>query len=69
MKNELTLFLGAMFGVGGATTALRLISTNISKKVLKKLPQKALTRAFRYRSSKDKTITKSIRKDSKGIRS
>lgn len=48
VKNELTLFLGAMFGVGGATTALRLISTNIAKEVLKKLPQKALTKTIYY---------------------
>lgn len=48
VKNELTLFLGAMFGVGGATTALRLISTNIANQVLKKLPQKALTKTIYY---------------------
>lgn len=48
VKNELTLFLGAMFGIGGATTTLRLISTNISKQVLKKLPQKALTKTIYY---------------------
>lgn len=48
VKNELTLFLGAMFGIGGATTTLRLISTNISKQALKKLPQKALTKTIYY---------------------
>ncbi len=48
VKNELTLFLGAMFGVSGANTALRLISTNISKQVLKKLPQKSLTKTIYY---------------------
>ena len=48
VKNELTLFLGAMFGIGGATTTLRLISTNMAKQVLKKLPQKALTKTIYY---------------------
>ena len=48
VKNELTIFLGAMFGIGGASTTLRLISTNISKQVLKKLPQKALTKTIYY---------------------
>lgn len=48
VKNELTLFLGAMFGVGGANTALRLISTNMAKQVLKKLPQQALTKTIYY---------------------
>ena len=48
VKNELTLFLGAMFGIGGANTALRLISTNMAKQVLKKLPQQALTKNIYY---------------------
>lgn len=48
VKNELILFLGAMFGVGGANTALRLISTNMAKQVLKKLPQQALTKSIYY---------------------
>jgi hypothetical protein len=48
VKNELTLFLGAMFGVGGATNAIRLVSTNIAKQALKKLPQKALTKTIYY---------------------
>lgn len=48
VKNELILFLGAMFGVGGANTALRLISTNMAKQVLKKLPQQALTKGIYY---------------------
>jgi len=48
VKNELILFLGAMFGVGGANTALRFISTNMAKQVLKKLPQQALTKTIYY---------------------
>ncbi len=48
VKNELIIFIGVMFGVGGATNALRLISTNIAKQALKKLPQKALTKTIYY---------------------
>lgn len=66
VKNELTLFLGAMFGVGGATTALRLISTNIAKQVLKKLPQKALTKTIYYPIIKKIAAAMSV-KMTKGI--
>lgn len=48
VKGELTLFLGVMFGVGGSASAVRLISSNLSKQALKKLPQKALTKTFYY---------------------
>lgn len=48
VKNELTLFLGVMFGVSGASSALKVISANISKQMLKKLPQKALTKTIYY---------------------
>lgn len=48
VKGELTLFLGVMFGVGGSASALRLVSSNLSKQALKKLPQKALTKTFYY---------------------
>ena len=61
VKNELTLFLGAMFGVGGATTALRLISTNVAKQVLKKLPQKALTKTIYYPIIKKIAATMSVK--------
>lgn len=42
IRNELILFLGVMFGIGGATTAVRLISTKIAKETLKKLQRKAM---------------------------
>ena len=61
VKNELTLFLGAMFGIGGATTTLRLISTNISKQALKKLPQKALTKTIYYPIIKKIAATMSVK--------
>ncbi|WP_459481516.1 bacteriochlorophyll 4-vinyl reductase [Clostridium saccharoperbutylacetonicum] len=45
-RKELILFLGAMFGVGGANATLRLISVNIAKQELKKLPRQALIRTI-----------------------
>jgi uncharacterized protein (DUF697 family) len=45
---ELVVFTGVMFGVGGSATALRLISVNMSKQALKKIPQKALTNTIYY---------------------
>lgn len=47
-KQEIILFLGTMFGVGGSAQAVRLLSSSISKQALKKLPQKALTKTFYY---------------------
>lgn len=61
VKNELTLFLGAMFGVGGATTALRVISTNVAKQALKKIPQKALTKTIYYPIIKKIAATMSVK--------
>ncbi|MBD7911874.1 bacteriochlorophyll 4-vinyl reductase [Clostridium cibarium] len=48
VKNELILFLGAMFGVGGATTAVRLISNSMAKQVFRKLQEKALAKTIYY---------------------
>jgi len=48
VKGELTLFLGVMFGVGGSSSAVKVLSSNISKQMLKKLPQKALTKTIYY---------------------
>jgi uncharacterized protein (DUF697 family) len=48
VRNELIVFIGVMFGVSGSAAALRVISANMSKKVLKKLPQKALTSTVYY---------------------
>lgn len=47
-KQEIILFLGTMFGVGGSAQAVRLLSSSVSKQALKKLPQKALTKTFYY---------------------
>ncbi|MBE4907864.1 bacteriochlorophyll 4-vinyl reductase [Bacillus luteolus] len=48
VRGELILFLGVMFGVGGSASALKVLSSRISQQVLKKLPQKALTKTFYY---------------------
>lgn len=48
VKGELTLFLGVMFGVGGSASAVKMLSSSIAKQVLKKLPQKALTKTIYY---------------------
>ena len=37
-----------MFGVSGAVSGVRILSTQIAKTTLKKLPQKALTKTFWY---------------------
>lgn len=46
--SELTLFLGVMFGVGGSASAVRVISSTLSKKAIKQIPKKALTKTFYY---------------------
>ena len=48
VRNQLILYCGVMFGVSGAVSGVRLLSTQIAKTTLKKLPQKALTKTFWY---------------------
>jgi len=57
IKNEVTIFIGAMFGIGGAATTLRMISTKLSIKALEIIPQKALTSTI-YNSIIKKVATK-----------
>ena len=47
-KNILTLFVGIMFGVNGAATAVNKMAGQMAKQVAKKLPQKALTKGVVY---------------------
>ncbi len=47
-KGELTLFIGVMFGIGGSASAVKVLSSAVSKQILKKLPQKALTKTIYY---------------------
>ena len=48
VKNQLILYCGVMFGVSGAVSGVRVLSTQVAKTTLKKLPQKALTKTFWY---------------------
>ena len=48
IKNQLILYCGVMFGVSGAVSGVRVLSTQIAKTALKKIPQKALTKTFWY---------------------
>lgn len=48
VRNQLILYCGVMFGVDLAVSGLRVLTTQIAKTTLKKLPQKALTKTFWY---------------------
>lgn len=48
IKSQLIMYCGVMFGVSGAVSGVRVLSTQIAKTALKKLPQKALTKTFWY---------------------
>lgn len=48
VNGELILFLGVMFGVGGATATIKALSAQLSKEALKKIPNKALTKTVYY---------------------
>lgn len=48
VKNQLILYCGVMFGVSGAVSGVRVLSTQVAKAALKKIPQKALTKTFWY---------------------
>lgn len=48
VTNQLILYCGVMLGASGASQAVRLMSSALSKQALVKLPQKALTKTFYY---------------------
>lgn len=48
VKNQLILYCGVMFGVSGAVSGVRVLSTQVAKTAIKKIPQKALTKTFWY---------------------
>ena len=48
VRNRLILYCGVMFGVSGAISGVRVLSSQVAKVALKKLPQKALTKTFWY---------------------
>lgn len=48
VRGQLILYCGVMFGVSGAAAGIRILSSQIAKTTLKKLPQKALTKTLWY---------------------
>ncbi len=48
VRNQLVLYCGVMFGVSGAVSGVRVLSAQIAKTALRKIPQKALTKTFWY---------------------
>lgn len=48
VQRQLVLYCGVMFGVGGASATLRVVSSALGKQALKKIPQMALTKTFYY---------------------
>ena len=48
VKNQLILYCGVMFGVSGAVSGVRVLTTQIAKTAGKKIPQQALTKTFWY---------------------
>jgi len=47
-RNMMIIFLGAMLGVSGSSSALKLAAPGVAKVILKKVPQIALTKTFYY---------------------
>ena len=48
IRGQLILYCGVMFGVSGAAAGVRMLSSQIAKTTLKKLPQQALTKTLWY---------------------
>lgn len=48
IRNQLILYCGVMFGVSGAASGVRVLSAQLAKTTLKRIPQKALTKTFWY---------------------
>lgn len=48
VRGQLIMYCGVMFGVSGAAAGVRILSSQIAKTTLKKLPQKALTKTLWY---------------------
>ena len=71
VRDTLIAYIGVMFGVQGASEVVRIISTQLSKTALKRLPQKALTKTFYYPIIKNigKVLSVKITKDTfaKGV--
>ena len=48
VRNQMVLYCGVMFGASGAVSGVRVLTAQIAKTALKKIPQKALTKTFWY---------------------
>ena len=48
ITSKLVVYCGVMFGVGGASATVRVVSSALGKQALKKIPQMALTKTFYY---------------------
>ncbi len=48
VMHTIIIYCGVMFGAGGAAATLRVLSSQLSKQALKKIPQMALTKTFYY---------------------
>lgn len=48
VRNQLIMYCGVMFGASGAVSGVRVLTTQLVKTTVKKLPQKALTKTFWY---------------------
>lgn len=48
VNGDLVLFLGVMFGVGGATATIKALSAQLSKQAMKQIPNKALMKTIYY---------------------
>ena len=59
VKSNLIMYCGVMFGVSGAVCGVRVLTTQLAKVALKKIPQKALTKTFWYPIVKQ--VAKAIR--------
>ena len=56
VNNQMLVYIGTMFGVSGASAAVRVVSSAFAKTALKRIPQMALTKTIYY------PIVKSIAK-------
>lgn len=48
VQRYLVLYCGVMFGVGGASATMRVITSTLGKEALKRIPRMALTKTFYY---------------------
>ena len=59
--NRIILYIGVMFGVSGSAATLKITSSLLAKQILKKLPQKALTKTVYYPIVKKIALSLGIR--------